>query len=155
MFNINFCRWLDLNRGPLALEATALPTEPQPLPFKIVVNLINWPQLTTKSVKGQRYLMLLTEILSFFNDKIFTENCVLKPNFYGKLRLGRRKLYEFLMSSFCEQIYFCHFYVGEHSTDVNSEAKSRYEKKPFSNIGVVEILRLKYTSIILRAGALV
>ena len=28
MFNINFCRWLDSNRGPLVLEATALPTEP-------------------------------------------------------------------------------------------------------------------------------
>ena len=32
MFNINFCRWLDLNCRPLELEATALPTEPQPLP---------------------------------------------------------------------------------------------------------------------------
>ena len=31
MFN-KFCRWLDSNRGPLILEATALPTEPQPLP---------------------------------------------------------------------------------------------------------------------------
>ena len=29
---INFCQWLDSNRGPLVLEATALPTEPQPLP---------------------------------------------------------------------------------------------------------------------------
>ena len=26
------CRWLDSNRGPLILEASALPTEPQPLP---------------------------------------------------------------------------------------------------------------------------
>ena len=33
MFNINkFCQWLDSNRGPLVSEATALPTEPQPLP---------------------------------------------------------------------------------------------------------------------------
>ena len=32
MFNINFCQWLDSNCGPLELEATALPTEPQPLP---------------------------------------------------------------------------------------------------------------------------
>ena len=32
MFN-KFCWWLDSNRGPLALQATALPTEPQPLPF--------------------------------------------------------------------------------------------------------------------------
>ena len=25
---LNFCRWLDLNRGPLVSEVTALPTEP-------------------------------------------------------------------------------------------------------------------------------
>ena len=31
MFN-TFCQWLDLNRGPLLLEVTALPTEPQPMP---------------------------------------------------------------------------------------------------------------------------
>ena len=29
---INFCRWLDSNRASLVSEATALPTEPQPLP---------------------------------------------------------------------------------------------------------------------------
>ena len=34
---INFCRWLDSNRGPLVSEATALPTEPQPLPKSINV----------------------------------------------------------------------------------------------------------------------
>ena len=33
MFNMNFCQWLDLNRGPVESEATALPTEPQPLPI--------------------------------------------------------------------------------------------------------------------------
>ena len=40
MFNIkiNFCRWLDSNCGPLLLEVTALPTEPQPLP-----NFLNGP----------------------------------------------------------------------------------------------------------------
>ena len=32
MFN-KFCQWLDSNRGPLVSEATALPTEPQPLPI--------------------------------------------------------------------------------------------------------------------------
>ena len=34
MFDINkkICRRLDSNRGPLVSEATALPTEPQPLP---------------------------------------------------------------------------------------------------------------------------
>ena len=33
MFNIKVCMWLDSNCGPLLLEATALPTEPQPLPM--------------------------------------------------------------------------------------------------------------------------
>ena len=33
MFNINFCQWLDSKCGSLDLEATALPTEPQPLPY--------------------------------------------------------------------------------------------------------------------------
>ena len=32
MFNLNFCRSRDSNRGPLDSEATALPTEPRPLP---------------------------------------------------------------------------------------------------------------------------
>ena len=36
MFN-KFCRWLDSNRGPLVLEATALPTEPQPLLLHLIV----------------------------------------------------------------------------------------------------------------------
>ena len=30
--NIIFCWWVDSNRGPLESEATALPTDPQPLP---------------------------------------------------------------------------------------------------------------------------
>ena len=34
MFNINDCQWLDSNHRPLELEATALSTEPQPLPMK-------------------------------------------------------------------------------------------------------------------------
>ena len=34
MFNIHFCQWLDFNCGPLELEVTALPTEPQPLPHQ-------------------------------------------------------------------------------------------------------------------------
>ena len=34
MLYIIFCRWLDLNCGPLELEATALSTEPRPLPME-------------------------------------------------------------------------------------------------------------------------
>ena len=30
--SIKFCRWLESNRRPLVSKATALPTEPQPLP---------------------------------------------------------------------------------------------------------------------------
>ena len=33
MFNLIFCLWLDSKCGPLELEGTALPTEPQPLCF--------------------------------------------------------------------------------------------------------------------------
>ena len=32
--SVKICRCLDLNRGPLVLEDTALPTEPQPLPLQ-------------------------------------------------------------------------------------------------------------------------
>ena len=39
-FNINFfCQWLDSKRGPLVLEETALPTEPQPLPIRKIFAL--------------------------------------------------------------------------------------------------------------------
>ena len=31
MFHIKVCQWLDSNCGPLVLEATSLPTKPQPL----------------------------------------------------------------------------------------------------------------------------
>ena len=39
MFNINVCWWLDSNSRPLELEATVLPTEPQPLPNYCIVIL--------------------------------------------------------------------------------------------------------------------
>ena len=42
MFNINFCWWLVSNRGTLDLEATALPTEPQPLPLGILFGWVFW-----------------------------------------------------------------------------------------------------------------
>ena len=38
-----FRRWLDSNRGPLVSEATALPTEPQPLPnVWLIFELLNF-----------------------------------------------------------------------------------------------------------------
>ena len=43
MFNLNInpCRWLDSNRGPPVLEATAQPTEPQPLPCLSILKLFS------------------------------------------------------------------------------------------------------------------
>ena len=41
MFNIIFCQWLDSNRGPLELEATALPSEPPPI-AAAVQNKLLW-----------------------------------------------------------------------------------------------------------------
>ena len=38
--SIKFCRWLESNRGPLVSKASALPTEPQPLP-KVLQSLPN------------------------------------------------------------------------------------------------------------------
>ena len=38
---LKFCRWLDSNSGPLVLEATALPTEPQPLPKYFLLRITN------------------------------------------------------------------------------------------------------------------
>ena len=37
-----FGRWLDSNHGPLVLEATALPTEPQPLPNLKLLSYIRY-----------------------------------------------------------------------------------------------------------------
>ena len=39
LFNMEFCQSVDLNRGSLVLEATAIPTEPQPLTL-IIHNLM-------------------------------------------------------------------------------------------------------------------
>ena len=50
IFNIKFCWWLDLNHRPLVLEATALSTEPQPLPKVVAIFFnISWPILALKS----------------------------------------------------------------------------------------------------------
>ena len=66
MFNkyINFRWWLDSNHVPLVLEATALPTEPQPLPVleKLVYN-------TTKEASG---FILKSFFQSFVNISSFS-----------------------------------------------------------------------------------
>ena len=39
MFYVYFAKWLYLNHRPLVLEATALPTEPQPLPISNIFTI--------------------------------------------------------------------------------------------------------------------
>ena len=41
VFNMKVCLWLDSNCGPLVSEATALPTEPQPLPLNVKFYLVD------------------------------------------------------------------------------------------------------------------
>ena len=67
MFKINFCQWLDLNCGPLGLEATALPTEPQPLPN---LKFLGW--ITVLSVTHSRIFINIWIIYS--RKGIYSEN---------------------------------------------------------------------------------
>ena len=53
MFNINFCWWLDSNRGPLESEATALPTNSLPTIFNLL-SLIVIPDCTPESIFSSR-----------------------------------------------------------------------------------------------------
>ena len=55
-----FCRWLESNRGPLVSKATALPTEPQPLPIaSSIFNRIEWSHLIAKHNWLLRYCSFL------------------------------------------------------------------------------------------------
>ena len=49
MSDINVCQWLYSNRGPLESRATALPTQPQPLP-KVADFTINIKKKVLKQV---------------------------------------------------------------------------------------------------------
>ena len=64
MFNmyIIFCLWLDLNRGPLVSEATALPTEPQPLP-NFFLSLCVCPSLSHNHLKLAQFSSTLCHLL--------------------------------------------------------------------------------------------
>ena len=52
MFN-KFCQWLDSNRGPPVSEATAQPTEPQPLPKKECLSTIEIFSTSSKQLFRQ------------------------------------------------------------------------------------------------------
>ena len=76
MFNIKICGWLDSNRGPLVSQATALPTELQPLPeFCSYLNS-----------QGSIYSQVLitshqTSLIFFLRYKISIVNCYQKFRF--------------------------------------------------------------------------
>ena len=61
MFNIYiiFCQWLDSNRGPLVLEATPLPTEPQPLPRAVSCCVYEMPKQKGQCMK-EKFQICLT-----------------------------------------------------------------------------------------------
>ena len=63
--SINFCRWLDSNCGPLELEATALPTASQPLPWKIIYWISSWsfrPNYILQRILNRRQLKNLRHL---------------------------------------------------------------------------------------------
>ena len=59
------CRWLDSNRGPLVSEATALPTEPQPLAFWNLF-MTSIPAKLARKFKLMSPENLFRSFLSFF-----------------------------------------------------------------------------------------
>ena len=67
MFNPKFCQLLDLNRGSLVSEATALPSEPQPLP-----NL--YLQIYTINLNNKSKLLLLglvtNSCITIFRERV-------------------------------------------------------------------------------------
>ena len=59
MFSLKIHQWLLSSRGPLELEATALPTEPQPLPNEailtredVLINPLKWVELKRPRIKN-------------------------------------------------------------------------------------------------------
>ena len=71
MFNVFviFCQWLDLHCGPLVLEATALPTEPNHYPNSCFV--LVWRFFGCNFVRDvfffNQHPLLPTNLLSFFS----------------------------------------------------------------------------------------
>ena len=95
MFNINFCRWLDMNCRPLELEATTLPTEPQPLPTQRGFYTPNFLIKNRKEYDLKKLAIFLSSIfcsISLFNEKFKRQsiNGVLRIWTSGRRR-GRQK----------------------------------------------------------------
>ena len=60
MFHIKVCRWLDLNCGPPVSEATALPTEPQPLSY-ITITEVSKNIYWLRNIKRNQWTISLSE----------------------------------------------------------------------------------------------
>ena len=82
MFGIKVCWWLDSNRGPVASEVTAVPTEPQPLPIldSFVDVVSNETRRNISSSDCFRCLKatslsenILTASVNFFNKNFFAQ----------------------------------------------------------------------------------
>ena len=85
--SIKFCRCLESNRGPLIPEATALPTEPQPLPKKLL--LFVWGSNNNTGQCKQCFYASISTTLKEYNTsccyllkriKSFSEESFLKWN---------------------------------------------------------------------------
>ena len=66
MFIIFFCDLLDLNCGPLELVATALSTEPQPLPKFQSFSCLKWRQKRKNFNFKNVYLLNFMELIGAF-----------------------------------------------------------------------------------------
>ena len=76
-------RWLDSNRGPQLLEATALPTDPQPLSIINVLCFYCQVRCLIHPFKCSRHVSINAPFSNIcFNNKKHCQN-VLKPNLFG------------------------------------------------------------------------
>ena len=70
MSDIKVCRWPDWNRGLLASEATALPTEPQPLP-----NIKQLIKCTSSKQHSEGILWIRNDVKLSEHQQIQTLGC--------------------------------------------------------------------------------
>ena len=116
MFEIQVCRWLDSNRGPLVSEATALPTESQLLP-KNTNYLIEWalspsahqsPTLNHNSLAAIQYKLETSHYhkLRLSDALIEAEKVMLiafiKSSLYSSISLRSNRAKHFRLSDCCQ-----------------------------------------------------
>ena len=89
VLSLKYRRWLDSSRGSLVLEATALPTEPQPLPLLFGGQLSrgrkqqiaytiwthNFSVMSTTATAAQPAIAVLNKICIILTWWLFTSKC--------------------------------------------------------------------------------